>query len=97
MKAVYKLHFDCGRMGELNGLFISDTDKVRELIESGADVYFGEVLGKHSEVCGPIEESDISLVSTDENVIKVIEEHGLENGYNPFDYIEQDEDYEDEE
>lgn len=90
MKAVYKLHFDCGRMGELNGLFVADTEKVRELIESGEEVYFGEVLGKHSEVCGPIEESDISLVSTDENVIKVIEEHDLENGYNPFDYIEQD-------
>lgn len=88
MKAVYKLHFDCGRMGELTGLFIADTEAVNKLIESGEEVYFGEVLGKHSEVCGPIEQADITLVSTEESVIKAIEEHGLENGFNPFDYID---------
>lgn len=94
MKAVYKLHFDCGRGGELTGLFIAEQEKMNALIQSGEEIYFGEVLGKHSEVCGPIEEDDVSLISTDENVIKVIEEHGLENGFNPFDYIENDEDNE---
>lgn len=94
MKAVYKLHFDCGRMGELTGLFVAEQEKMNALIQSGEEVYFGEVLGKHSEVCGPIEEDDVSLISTDENVIKVIEEHGLENGFNPFDYIANDEDNE---
>lgn len=96
MKAVYKLHFDCGRMGELTGLFIAEKESVDKLIESGEEIYFGEVLGKHSEVCGPIEENDVTLISTEENVIKIIEEHGLENGFNPFDYIRE-EDNEDEE
>lgn len=94
MKAVYKLHYDCGRMGELTGLFIAQKEDVDKLIESGEEVYFGEVLGKHSEVCGPIEENDVTLISAEENVIKLIEEHGLENGFNPFDYID-DEDNED--
>lgn len=96
MKAVYKLHYDCGRMGELTGLFIAEKEDVEKLIESGEEVYFGEVLGKHSEICGPIEECDLTLISTEENVIKLIEEHGLENGFNPFDYIDNDEDDEDE-
>lgn len=97
MKAVYKFHYDCGRMGELTGLFITDTEKVKALIESGEEVYFGEVLGKHSEVCGPIEEHDLTLISTEENVIKIIEEHDLENGFNPFDYLQDDYDSEDDE
>lgn len=89
MKAVYKLHFDCGRMGQLDGLFIAEKEKVKELIDSGREVYFGEVLGKHSEIMGPIEEpDDITLVSEDEEVIRVIEENNLENGFNPFDYLE---------
>lgn len=95
MKAVYKLHYDCGRMGELTGLFIAEKESVDKLIESGQEVYFGEVLGKHSEVCGPVEECDLTLISTEESVIELIEKHDLENGFNPFDYI--DEEIEDEE
>lgn len=86
MKGLYKLNFDCGRSGSLEGLFIADTEDVKFLIEKGWEVYFGEVLGKHSEVCGPIEEVDIKLVSTDEAVIKVITDNELENGHNPFHY-----------
>lgn len=85
-KAVYKLHFDCGKQGSLEGLFTAKKEHVKWLLESGTEVYFGEVLGKHSEVMGPIEEGDITLVSDDLNVIKVIEENGLQNGYDPFDY-----------
>lgn len=84
-KGIYKLHFDCGRSGELNGIFVDTDIRVAKLIESGINVYFGEVLGKHSEVFGPIEECDISLVTQDENAVKLFEENNLENGFNPFD------------
>ena len=84
--AVYKLKFDCGRQGELEGLFVAPRSHVKKLIESGINVYFGEVLGKHSEVCGPVEASEIIFVSDNPEVIKVIEEFDLQNGYNPFDY-----------
>lgn len=94
MKAVYKLHYDCGRMGELTGLFIAEKEAVDKLIESGEEVYFGEVLGKHSDISGPIEKKDITLISTEENVIKLIEEHDLENGFNPFDYIDEEDEEE---
>ena len=85
-KAVYKFHADCGRMGELEGVFISTKQKVDKLIESKIEVYFGEVLGKHSEIYGAIEKEDITFVSDNENVVKVIEENGLTSGFNPFWY-----------
>lgn len=87
MKAVYKLNFDCGRSGSLRGVFIEEKELVDALIESRIEVYFGEVLGKHSEVCGPIEENEITLVSDSSEVISIIEWHDLENGYNPFKYL----------
>lgn len=86
MKAVYKFQFDCGRMGELTGLFIEEQENVDMLIKSGIEVYFGEVLGKHSEVYGPMEPQDIIFVSDSPEVVKVIEDYDLANGFNPFDY-----------
>lgn len=86
MKAVFKLDVDCGRMGSLDGLFIATKEEVKQLLECPYEIYCGEVLGKHSEVYGKIEEKEIIFVSDDEAVIKVIEDHGLQNGFDPFDY-----------
>ena len=91
MDTLYKLHYDCGRMGSLDGLFIASKGDLDELVESKREVYFGEVLGKHSEIYGPIEASDVTEVSTNPEVIGVIRDNELQSGYNPFDYI-QDED-----
>jgi hypothetical protein len=92
MKAIYKLHFDCGRQGELTGIFVADKAKMNGLIQSGAEVYFGEVLGKHSDIAGPIEESDITMVSDDQDFVALFEKHDMATGYNPFDYIEEEAD-----
>ena len=88
MKTLYKLHFDCRRAGSLNGLFIADDADMQKLVESGNDVYFGEVLGKHSDVFGPIEKEDYTEITKDPAIIKIVEDYGLEFGYNPFDYVE---------
>lgn len=85
-KAVYKLNVNCGRQGNLTGLFIAKKSYVKKLIDDGIEVYFGEVLGKHSEIYGTIEEKEIIFVSDNSEVIKIIEEHELESGYNPFHY-----------
>ena len=52
MKALFKMDFDCGRMGNLEGVFITDTEDVEYLVNNKISVYFGEVLGKHSEISG---------------------------------------------
>ena len=85
-KAVFKFHADCGRMGDLDGVFISTKEKVDKLIESEIQVYFGEVLGKHSEIFGAIEEDEISFVSDNAEAVRIIEEHNLTSGFNPFEY-----------
>jgi len=87
MKAIYKLHYSCGRQGKLTGLFVEEEEIVDWLVKSGLELYFGEVLGKHSEVCGPLEKCDFSFISKDENVIDVILNNDLCNGYNPFDTL----------
>lgn len=85
-KAVYKLNVSFGRMGDLSGLFVAKKNHVKLLLEHKLEVYFGEVLGKHSEIYGEIEESDMSLVSDSIDVIDVVEKHKLETGFNPFEY-----------
>jgi len=86
MKALFKMNFDCGRNGNLEGVFIADTEDVKYLVENNISVYFGEVLGKHSDVSGCVDESEISLITSDGNILDIVMEHGLESGYNPFDY-----------
>ena len=49
MKAIYKFTLDAGRLGYLHGIFCEETGTVAEVIERGGELYFGEVLGKHSE------------------------------------------------
>jgi hypothetical protein len=85
-RAVYKLYLNCGRQGDLTGLFIAKKNHVKLLLENGLQVYFGEVLGKHSEIYCTIDEKQIIFVSDSQDVIDLIEKHQLENGFNPFDY-----------
>lgn len=86
MKALYRLKFDCGRQGCLEGVFVADTEDVKFLVENQVSVYFGEVLGKHSEIYGPVEQKEIELITTEANVIEVVEKYGLSTGDNPFGY-----------
>lgn len=85
MKGIYRLNIDCGRMGEVEGIFIADSEDVATL--PGKYVYFGEILGKHSEICGNMEESEVTLLTDNEEAVAVVETYGLSTGYNPFDYL----------
>lgn len=85
MKALCRLNFDCGRQGCLEGIFIADTEDVKYLKENKISVYFGEALGKHSEIYGYINEQEIEVITTEEKVIDIVQKYNLENGHNPFD------------
>jgi len=85
-KAIFKFYTDYGRMGHLEGILISTQEKVDKLVESGIEVYFGEVLGKHSEIYGSIDKEDIKFVSDNEEAVRVVEENDLTSGLNPFHY-----------
>ena len=89
MKTLYKLHFEVRLMGTVYGLFIADDKDMQELVDSGKEIYWGEILGKHSEIMGPIEESDYTEVTKDPEVITIVEKYKLETGYNPLDYLNE--------
>lgn len=91
MKALFEFRWDCGRMGTLEGLFIAEKEDVEKAI--GKQVYFGEVLGKHSEIYGELEKDEIKLITEDKIVINKCEEifkSPTLSGYNPLDYINTD-------
>lgn len=83
--AIYKFEFEC-RSGELSGIFLAEKAAIADLI--GKEVYFGEVLGKHSEVSLTITEDEITMVTDDLKAINVFTDFNLECGYNPLSYFE---------
>lgn len=78
---LWRFYWDCGRQGEVEGIFKAAKEEVDAAI--GMEVYFGEILGKHSEVYGELEEGEITLESDDPLVVK----NAIESGYNPLDYL----------
>jgi len=88
MKGLYKLQIDCGRLGYLRGLFIAKVEEINKLINDKIEIYFGEVLGKFSQISEVITNENVILVTTDVNIIDIIIKYDLETGYNPLDYYE---------
>jgi len=87
-KYLWKFDADCGRQGNLEGLFVATKQEIKDTV--GKYAYFGEVLGKHSEVCGNIEKKEIIKVDLDsetvEKVSKILGETW--SGFNPTHYIQ---------
>ena len=99
---LYRFHWDCGRMGDLRGLFAVNEDGEKILRASfGEYVGFGEVLGKHSDIDGALEEDEVTIIdASPEDVAAVIRVLGVQpsrygwwtlSGYNPLDYLDGDE------
>jgi len=85
MLGIYRFNWDCYRQGNVEGLFVADSKDVTDIL--GEDIYFGEILGKHSEVYGTIEEGEIELVTDRPDAVAMFQEFNLASGYNPFDYL----------
>ena len=92
MNTLYKMHIDCGRMGDLYATFVSTPEVIQSLI--GTKVYFGEVLGKHSEVIVTMKPEHFKILTQDQDFIDKFQEYGLEAGHVPFYYIEETEETE---
>ena len=80
-ECLWEFYWDCGRQGSVESIFKATKEEVDAAI--GKEVYFGEILGKHSEVYGIIEDGEIELVSADPLIVK----YATESGYNPLDYL----------
>lgn len=69
---LYRINLDCGRMGNIYGIFVATPDEVKALQDQ--TIYFGEVLGKHSEIDWSFEDGEVELVSDDPAFIAKCEE-----------------------
>lgn len=86
-KHLWKFHWNCGRSGSVSGLFVATEEEVKEAI--GKRVYFGEILGKHSEVYGLLEERDVTKVELDSETVEKVEKilGDTWSGHNPLEYV----------
>jgi hypothetical protein len=92
-KKLFKFQWDAGRMGRLEGLFIATKSQVDEII--GKHIYFGEVLGKHSEIQGVVERYNVQMISDEHDFCEYLEQlFGSMTlcGINPLSYYEPEED-----
>ena len=90
MKKLYRFKWDFGRMGELDGIFTAEDYDLENLF--GKNIYFGEVLGKHSEIYGILKKDDIEVLSDDEGFIDEFRENlgeGTISGFNPLDHLDE--------
>ena len=81
-EVLYKFYWDCGRQGDVEGIFKAKKSFVESVI--GNEVDFGDILGKHSDVYGTLDEEDLEIIS--EDPIVVMNTH--ESGYNPLKYMQ---------
>lgn len=97
MKILCRYNLDCGRMGECDGLFVTTEDDLAAAMSK--PVYLGEVLGKHSEIFHVLTEEHVEIVSREQDKIEwLLEVTGgwpTISGYNPLEYIEQEDDSDD--
>lgn len=84
MKGIYKFYWDYGRDGEVSGIFVAEDHEIEEII--GKEVYFGEILGKHSNIHDRVTSEDIILISQNPEFVRLFEENIGSVGYNPLDY-----------
>lgn len=84
---LWKFGWDCGRNGEVEGLFVATEEIIQNAIDK--EVNFGEILGKHSEIYGTLEMYDLEKLDLDsetvEKVTKLLGETW--SGYNPLNYV----------
>jgi len=87
LKYLYKFYWNCGRSGNLEGLFVATEKEVADAI--GKEAYFGEVLGKHSEVYGTINERDIIKLDVSHEAVTEVSKYlnGTWSGFNPLRYV----------
>jgi hypothetical protein len=75
------------RGGEVESLFVATEEEVNNLI--GQYVYFGEIMGKHSEVCGNIDDGDITKLDISPEAVEEVTNYlgTTWSGYDPRNYV----------
>lgn len=92
MKILVSYHKDCGRNGHVDGMFVCDKEELGKLYNR--KIYFGEILGKHSDVRLDFTEDDFVIHTDDQEFITKLTGYvGGQHisGYNPLHFLPEDE------
>lgn len=77
-----------GGMGTLFGIFVEDDEVVSQAL--GAEIYFGEVLGDHSEVAIQLGTKSLTVITQDQGFIEQALNLGLKSfGHNPIEKFKE--------
>lgn len=83
-----EMSLDYGRMGSLEGLFLVDEADFELAQKLNPQVYFGEVLGKHSEVYCDFNEMSFRVKTDDPAKIAMLKDMDMvSSGHDPFEYM----------
>ncbi len=88
MEKLYRFSWDYGRSGNVEGVFIATEDEIDSAMYK--EVWFGDILGKHSDVYGILEEHDLEILDVSDITIQELKKvlGRSISGYNPLEYIE---------
>lgn len=84
---LWRFCVDLERHGELDGIFFATQEEIDGVV--GSRIYFGEVLGKHSEVIVDVRREDFEAYELSEATVaelqRVVSSRTL-SGFNPLSY-----------
>lgn len=93
MKQLFKFAADCGRSGDIGGIFVATQEEVDNII--GKEVGFGDALGKYSDVYFEIKPEHITKIDVSAEAVEEL--HSILgdtwSGYNPIEYYEGDDEH----
>lgn len=91
-KFLVNYYKDCGRAGNVQGLFVTTEKEIESIVEYGS-VWFGEILGKHSNIVIKFTKEDFNILTEDQVFIdRLVGYIGHEtiSGYNPLHFMAED-------
>lgn len=85
---LYQFNWYFRRGGHVEGLIVATEDEIDSL--EGQYVYFGEIMGKHSEVYGNLKENDFTKLNVSTDAVAEVSKYlgSCWSGYDPRDYIQ---------
>lgn len=84
---LWRFYWDCGRQGNVESVFVATRAEIDAAL--GSQVYFGEILGKHSGIHGQLDAEDLTLLSEDPVFVGLFRQHVGSTGHCPLDYLEE--------
>jgi hypothetical protein len=71
MTIVAMFRWDCGSHGDFSSVFVCDEDVLESCY--GAYLNFGDVFGVDVEICGVLEEEDITILTADADAVSKVQ------------------------